>query len=106
MELDFITMVRTKFIVLLLLVMALAMVFVTLNPQPVTIELALVHWQPRLGLALVIAFAMGLAIGALSRGAWVTELLQERGRLRRALKAAEAKVRGYAAGSERVPPTD
>jgi uncharacterized membrane protein YciS (DUF1049 family) len=99
-------MIRTKFIVMLLLVMALAMVFVTLNPQPVNLELVVLHWQPRLGLALVIAFAVGLAIGALSRGVWVAELLQERGRLRRALKAAEAKVRGYATGSEHAPPAD
>ena len=91
---------RKKFLLLLLVVMALAMVFVALNPQTVAIELAVVSWQLPLGLALVIAAAAGLITGVLMRAAWMAELLSERGRLRRALKAAEAKVRAQAAGSE------
>jgi hypothetical protein len=34
-----------------------------------------------------------LILGIFVKGLWVTELLGERGRLRRALKAAEAQVR-------------
>ena len=91
-------MLRTKFIVLLLIVMAMAMLFVTLNPQFVPVELAWMRWRARLGTTLVIAFALGLMVGVMLRGVWVTELLSERGRLRRALKAAEAKARSYASG--------
>lgn len=97
-------MMRTKFILLLLLVMILAMVFVALNPQPAFVELAWVRWQTSVGLALVIAFAVGLVAGLAIRVVWVAELLSERGRLRRALKAAEARVRSYAAGIEPPAP--
>jgi uncharacterized integral membrane protein len=96
-------MLRTKFILLLLLIMALAMLFVILNPQTVGVELAFVHWQLTLGLALLIALAAGIVIGMLIRGAWVAELLNERGRLRRALKAAEAKARSDASRELETP---
>lgn len=92
-------MLRTKFIVLLLIIMVLAMVFVALNPQSVTLELAWFNFKLRLGLLMVITFAIGLLVGVMIRGAWVADLLSERGRLRRALKAAEAKARSYAANA-------
>lgn len=94
--LDFMVMGRTKFILLLLIAVVLAMLFVTLNSQTVTIELALLSLRLPLGLAVVTAIAIGLIAGVLMRGAWVAELLSERGRLRRALKAAEAKARTQA----------
>ncbi|MGE0115212.1 MAG: lipopolysaccharide assembly protein LapA domain-containing protein [Steroidobacteraceae bacterium] len=92
---------RKKFLLLLFVVMALGMVLVALNSQTVVIELALVSWRLPLGLALVMAVAVGLIAGVMMRVAWVAELLSERGRLRRALKAAEARARTLAAGSER-----
>jgi len=92
---------RKRFIALLLLAMLIALVFATLNPQPVQLELAFMQMHLPLGVALVIACALGLAIGVLIRGRWVAELLSERGRLRRALKAAEAKTRELAAASQR-----
>lgn len=94
---------RTKFLLLLLLATLLAMVFVALNSQSIVIELALLSLRLPLGLALVIAVVVGLVAGMLLRGAWVAELLSERGRLRRALKAAEAKARMHATGTEREP---
>jgi len=69
------------------------LVLVALNPQSVQLELAFVQLNLRLGVALVTALALGLVLGIFVRGLWVTELLGERGRLRRALKAAEAQVR-------------
>ncbi|HVY23766.1 MAG TPA: LapA family protein [Steroidobacteraceae bacterium] len=89
-------MARRKFMMVLLLVMLLALVFTAFNPQQVSIELAFVQVHLRLGVALVIALALGLIIGIAVKGMWVTELLSERGRLRRALKAAESQVRALA----------
>ncbi len=98
--LDFTLMGRKRFLLLLLIVAVAAMLFVALNAGVVTVELAVVSLNAPLGLALVIALAIGLVVGVLMRGAWVAELLSERGRLRRALKAAEAKVRAQAGEHE------
>ena len=86
-------MSRTTFIVLLLLASVLAMVFVALNPQLVTVEIAVQQLHVRQGVVLMIAFVMGLLAGVLLRIQWIAELLRERGRLRRALKIAETRVR-------------
>jgi uncharacterized integral membrane protein len=90
---------RKRFFTLLLVAMFAALVFAALNPQSVQVELAFMQMHLPLGIALVIASAIGLAVGVLMRGAWVAELLSERGRLRRALKAAEAKARELAAAT-------
>jgi len=86
-------MAHKKFLLVLVVVMLAALVFTALNPQSVQLELAFVQLNLRLGVALVTALALGLVLGIFVRGLWVTELLGERGRLRRALKAAEAQVR-------------
>jgi uncharacterized membrane protein YciS (DUF1049 family) len=91
---------RTRFFLLLLIIVVLAMVFAALNPQAVDIELALFNLRLSLGMALIIAVAVGVVIGVLMRGRWVAELLAERGRLRRALKLAEAHARAQAVGRE------
>ena len=89
-------MARGKFFAVLVVVMLVALVFTALNPQSVQLELAFVQVNLRLGLMLVIALALGLLLGIFVKGLWVAELLSERGRLRRALKAAEAQVRALA----------
>jgi|GEM_PF-899890 len=88
---------RTRFFLLLLTVAILAMLFVVLNRTVVAVELALFNLNLPLGLALIIATATGIVVGVLMRGRWVAELLAERGRLRRALKLAEASARTQAA---------
>ena len=89
-------MAHRKFLLVLVVVMLAALVFTTLNPQSVQLELAFVQLHLRLGVALVIALALGLVLGIFIKGLWVGQLLSERGRLRRALKAAEAQVRALA----------
>lgn len=81
-----------------------ALLFAGLNYEQVTIEFAFAKVQATVGLALVVALVLGLLIGILVRGAWVAELLSERGRLRRALRAAEAKARNAALEQNPVPP--
>ena len=89
-------MARKKFLLVLVIVMLAALVFSALNPQSVQLELAFVRINLHLGVALVTALALGLLLGIFVKGLWVAELLSERGRLRRALKAAEAQVRELA----------
>jgi len=89
-------MARGKFFAVLVVVMLAALIFTALNPQIVQVELAFVQLHMRLGVMLVIALALGLLLGIFVKGLWVAELLSERGRLRRALKAAETQVRAMA----------
>jgi uncharacterized membrane protein YciS (DUF1049 family) len=89
-------MAHQKFLMVLIVVMLAAMGFSSLNPQPVTLELAFMQVEVRLGVALVIVLALGLLLGMVIKGLWITQLLAERGRLRRALKSAEAQVRALA----------
>jgi uncharacterized integral membrane protein len=77
---------------------ALAALFVTaMNPDRVEVELAFLRIASPLGLALVFAFVAGLLAGLFWRVYWVAELLNERGRLRRALRLAETRARSLAA---------
>lgn len=96
-------MSRTQLFLLLFVVALLAMVFVAMNPQPVAVELAWGSLRLRLGVALVIALALGIIAGVLLRGVWVAELLAQRGRLRRALKQAESRA---LQASRSTPPVD
>jgi uncharacterized integral membrane protein len=74
----------------------LALLISATNPGRVEIELAFGRLVAPLGLALVVAFTIGLIFGLASRVYWVAELLNERGRLRRALRRAEASARSSA----------
>ena len=77
-----------------LILAALIAVFVSaMNHEIVGIELAFAKLHSPIGLALVVAFVIGLLAGLMWRITWVAELLSERGRLRRALRVAEARVR-------------
>ncbi len=97
---------RTKFTFIWLLSAVLAVLFVVLNPARISIELAFIAVTVRQGTALVFMLACGLVAGALLRGVWVAELLRERGRLRRALKTAEARARGRIASQDVAPDHD
>jgi uncharacterized integral membrane protein len=79
---------------------ALAALLVTaMNHDSVEVELAFVRIASPLGLALVFSFVAGLLAGLFWRVYWVAELLNERGRLRRALRIAETRARTLAAAS-------
>jgi uncharacterized integral membrane protein len=70
----------------------LAMLFTALNRQVFDVDIAFVKFEVSSGLALLLAFSAGLLLGALVRSRWVAELLAERGRLRQALRLAEARL--------------
>ena len=80
---------------------ALVALFVSaMNADRVEVELAFLRIATPLGLALVVAFAGGIVAGLIWRVYWVAELLNERGRLRRALRLAEQRARAAAAAGE------
>ena len=93
-------MSRLLFIFTLVLAACLALVVSAMNPQRIDIELALLRFEAPLGLVLVCVFALGLVAGLAWRGYWLLQLLNERGRLRRALRLAESKARSSAAAGE------
>jgi uncharacterized membrane protein YciS (DUF1049 family) len=82
---------RVAFVVALLLLFTAAVLFTALNQQRFQIDVGLTRFDVSSGLALVITFAAGLLAGALWRSSWIARLLAERGRLRNALRLAEAR---------------
>jgi uncharacterized integral membrane protein len=83
------------FSILLLILAALLAILVTaMNAGRVEVELAFARITSPLGVALIVAFTIGMLAGMAWQAKWVTRLLSERGRLRRALRIAESKARG------------
>jgi uncharacterized integral membrane protein len=82
---------RIAFISAVVLLVALAVLFTALNRQRFDVDLVIAQVPVSSGLALLIAFAAGLLAGALWRSNWIARLLAERGRLRHALRLAEAR---------------
>jgi uncharacterized integral membrane protein len=91
-------MTRILFMLSVALAALLALLIASMNPERVDVELAFARLTTPLGLALVVAFVAGLLAGIFWRVYWVAELLSERGRLRRALRLAEARARAVASG--------
>ena len=92
-------MSRLLFIALLLAVALLALLVSAMNASRVEIELAFARFESPLGVALVVTFACGLIAGLVWQVKWIAQLLNERGRLRRALRIAEAKARSDSAAA-------
>ncbi len=88
---------RFLFRLFLVLAALVALLLSAMNAQQVDIELAFVRFSAPLGVILVVVFALGLLAGLALRVYWIAELLNERGRLRRALRTAEASARSAAA---------
>lgn len=86
-------MSRVVFLVSVALAALVALLVSAMNLNRVEVELAFLRVATPLGLALVVAFVAGLVAGLIWRVYWVAELLNERGRLRRALRQAEQKAR-------------
>lgn len=82
---------RYAYALAVLLLVALAVIFTALNRQHFDVDIAFAKFEVSSGLALTIAFAAGLLGGAVWRSSWVARLLAERGRLRNALRRAEAR---------------
>lgn len=83
-----------------LLLVAAAVIFTALNQQHFEVDVAIARFGVSSGLALLIAFSAGLLAGALWRSAWIARLLADRGRLRNALRLAEARRPASAAPAD------
>jgi uncharacterized integral membrane protein len=90
-------MSRAFFIIVLAVAALLALLITAMNATRVDIELAFARFASPLGLALVVAFTLGLVAGLVWQLKWIAQLLSERGRLRRALRIAETKARAETA---------
>ena len=87
------TLSRLLFVLLLAAAALVGLTISALNATRIDVELAFVRISTPLGVALVVAFTLGLLAGLLWQGRWVAQLLTERGRLRRELRLAEARNR-------------
>jgi uncharacterized integral membrane protein len=86
-------MSRLLFLIVLILAALIAVLVTAMNAGHVEVELAFARITSPLGVALVVAFTVGLLAGLAWQMKWVAQLLNERGRLRRALRIAESKAR-------------
>jgi uncharacterized integral membrane protein len=94
---------RVAFGIVLAFLLVLAMLFAALNQQHFDVDVAFLKFGVSSGLALLLAFAAGLLAGAFVRSRGVAVLLAERGRLRRALRLAEARLGSATPGEAIVP---
>jgi uncharacterized integral membrane protein len=85
---------RAAIVSAIVLLVVLAVLFTALNRQRFDVDLLMARFTVSSGLALIIAFSAGLLAGALWRSQWIARLLAERGRLRNALRLAEARRPG------------
>ena len=90
-------MSRAFLIAILIMAALVALSVSAMNAGNVHIELAFVRFSGPLGVILVVTFAIGLLAGIGWQARWVSQLLAERGKLRRALRIAESKARAEAA---------
>jgi uncharacterized membrane protein YciS (DUF1049 family) len=82
---------RIAVVCAVVLLVAAAVLFTALNQQHFEVDVAIARFGVSSGLALLISFAAGLLAGALWRSSWIARLLADRGRLRNALRLAEAR---------------
>ncbi len=82
---------RISLVIAVLLLVAAAVIFTALNQQRFAIDIGVARFGVSSGLALLITFAAGLVAGAALSSAAIARLLTERGRLRNALRLAEAR---------------
>jgi hypothetical protein len=75
-------------VVLLVVAFATAAFFTSLNPGEITLDLAFTAIRTSVGLAFVLAIAIGWLLGVLSAMLWVARISMERRRLRIRLKNA------------------
>jgi len=83
---------RIGLILLVLVVLGLMLVLTKLNPGTIEIDLAVGTVQSSIPLAFTVAFAAGWLFGLLSTAVFAARLVNERRRLRKALRSTEVEV--------------
>jgi uncharacterized membrane protein YciS (DUF1049 family) len=83
---------RIGIVTLVVLVFLLMLWFTNSNPGVVTLDLAFAIVQPSIPMAFSVTFVLGWAFGLLCTGLFILRLVNERRRLRRALRSSETEV--------------
>ena len=95
---------RIAMIATVVLLAVIGLLFTALNPQRFDVDIGVTRVGVSAGLALLIAFAAGLLLGAAWRSNWIARLLAERGRLRHALRLAESRRAADPPPASAAPP--
>ncbi len=80
------------YLLIVLLVLVIAASFASLNPGNVTLDLAVGVIETRVALAFAITFILGWLVGMATLTLFVLKLLNDRRKLRKSVKLAEAEV--------------
>lgn len=92
---------RILAIFVLVVALAVSAFFTSLNPGEIQLDLAFTSIASPLGLAFVVALAIGWLLGILSALTWVMRISAERRRLRAELKKSQASASSLAVRDER-----
>ena len=77
---------------LMIVVAALAVLFAWLNPSLVQLDLAFASYEISIAMAVTAGVVLGWLFGLACAASYITTLIRQRRRLRKALKLAEAEV--------------
>lgn len=80
------------YLLLFIIVLLTAASFASLNPGDVRLDLAFAVVETRLSVAFAVTFVIGWLIGLATLGVFSFRLLNQRRKLRKAVKLAEAEV--------------
>ncbi len=83
---------RIGIVILVVLIFLLMLWFTTSNPGIVSLDLAYGIVRPSIPLAFSVTFVMGWTFGLLCTSMFIFRLVNERRRLRRALRNSESEV--------------
>ena len=83
---------RIGIVILVVLIFLLMLWFTNSNPGIVSLDLAYGIVRPSIPLAFSVTFVMGWAFGLLCTSMFIFRLINERRRLRRALRNSESEV--------------
>ncbi len=78
---------------LVISILLIAAIFAAINPGQITLDLAFAQFELQKPIALTLALGVGWLFGLLCAGIVLLRMLNERRKLRRALRMAEAEVR-------------
>ncbi len=78
---------------LVISVLLIAAIFAAINPGQITLDLAFAKFELQKPVALTLALGVGWLFGLLCAGIVLLRMMNERRKLRRALRLAEAEVR-------------
>jgi putative membrane protein len=81
------------FVLLVILVLLLATIFAALNPGLIELDYAFGETEIQTSVALTIAFGVGWVFGLLCAGIVLLKTINERRKLRKSLRLAEAEVK-------------